>query len=145
MTDPQNFVECVKHGITGCVYCWPTTDTGTIRLPKALPRPGGDRVRFWSPEEDEFARDLSWTDEDIAELFGRTPHAVHLYRYNHGYVEKRNERSLADVPRSMVRWSEEELAFARSLREEGILSWDEIGNLLGRSGAAVEARLTKPE
>lgn len=139
-------MEC-RHGLveSECVYCTPappSTDTGTVHLPTPARKSTRGTLRYWSPEEDAFARDLSFDDEEIADLFGRTPMAVHLYRLARGYVAKKWTRNVAQVPRGMARWTEEEVQYVNGrIAEKAPIA--QIALEVGRSVDAVERKIAR--
>lgn len=139
-------MDTCKHEIENCTICDPTLapETAPVRLPDAPPRPRRAGVRYWSPEEDELAQDLTATDDDLADLLGRTPMAVHLYRLARGYIAKTRERRVAKAPRAMARWTAEEIKYARQRHLEEATD-EQIGHELGRSADAVHRRLSRGE
>lgn len=90
----------------------------------------------WSDEEDAILADTTLSHADLAELLGRTYHAVASRRYTLGIKTSDKVRVIREARRAMARWTEAEELY---LREQMALdAADEtIAISLGRSVGSV--------
>jgi hypothetical protein len=131
----SNITECEVHGLINCADCNAPAES-TIFVVGEAPKTRRRRANAWADWEIVLAEDLNLEDAQISEATGRTSNAVHMFRLQHGIVEKAHDRTIEDQPRAMARWTEAEIDFIRIQRFD--TSNEDMAATLGRSVAAVE-------
>lgn len=103
------------------------------------PEWGISSSRPWTDEEADIAADTELSDEDVADLIGRTKMAVTSFRMVHNLRPRKNARSInKNAARAMARWTKSEIEYVR--KNYNGKNAQEIGQHLGRSKQAIQSR-----